>query len=315
MRVSDLREVTRTAARSREPRLKHRLSKGEKTNAKRMATVVAVYTTAAFVRTPEQVVRELKPIGELPLERPRPEEKRLWASLKQGAEEVIHQAFAEALRRDPEQIKDWVMLSDGDRRQLFYLEQTARKYGVKPLIILDLIHVLERLWSATWALHPTGDPAAEQWVSAHLLEILRGKSSAVAAGIRRSATLRGLTAEERAPIDKCADYLLKYRDYLHYDQYLAAGYPIATGVIEGACRYLVKDRMEVTGARWTLDGAEAVLRLRALRASGDFDEYWKYHLRQEQQRNHAAHYGNGDVPQVLHDDRGNRKASHLRLIK
>jgi hypothetical protein len=315
MRISDLREVTRTAALERKPHLKHRLSKGEKTNAKRMATVAAVYTTARFVRTPEQVVRELKPIGELPPERPRPEQKRLWASLKQGAKEVINQAFAEALRRDPERIKDWVMLSDGDRKQLFYLEQSAQEYGVKPLIILDLIHVTERLWSAAWALHSTGAPAAEQWVSVRLLEILHGKSSSVAAGIRRSATLRGLTAEERAPIDKCADYLLKYRDYLHYDQYLAAGYPIATGVIEGACRYLVKDRMEVTGARWSLDGAEAVLRLRALRASGDFDEYWKYHLEQEQQRNHAAHYANSEVPQVLHNNGCKGKASHLRLIK
>jgi len=315
MRKADLREATRLAALERQPRLKHRLSKGEKTSAKRMAAVAAVYTTAPFVRTPEQIVRELQPHGELPPERPRPEQKRLWASVKQGAKEVINQAFAEALRRDPERIKDWVMLADGDRRQLSYLEQTAQKYGVKSLIILDLIHVTERLWSAAWALHPTADPKAEQWVSAHLLEILRGKSSQVAAGIRRSATLRGLTAKERAPIDQCADYLLNYRDYLHYDQYLAAGYPIATGVIEGACRYLVKDRMEITGARWSLDGAEAVLRLRALRASGDFDEYWGYHLNQEQQRNHAAHYANGQVPQVLHENNCKGKASHLRLIK
>jgi hypothetical protein len=315
MQTSDLREATRTAALKREPHLKHRLSKGEKTNAKRMAAVAAVYTIAPFVRTAEQIVRELQPIGELPPERPRPEGKRLWASIKQGAKDVIDQAFAEALRRDPKQIKHWVMLSDGDRRQLRFLEQTAEKYGVKPLIILDLIHVIERLWSAAWALHPSGDPAAEQWVNGRLLEILRGKSSAVAAGIRRSATLRRLTAEQRAPLDKSADYLLYYRDYLHYDQYLAAGYPIATGVIEGACRYLVKDRMELTGARWSLDGAEAVLRLRALRASGDFDEYWEYHLKQEQQRNHVVNYADGKVPRVLHESKCKGKASHLRLIR
>jgi hypothetical protein len=315
MQTADLREATRMAVLQREPHLKHRLSKGEKKNAKRMAAVAAVYTTAPFVRTAEQIVRELHPVGELPPERPRPEGKRLWASIKQGAKDVIDQAFAEALRRDPKQIKHWVMLADGDRWQLSFLKQAAQKNGVKPLIILDLIHVIERLWSAAWALHPRGDPAAEQWVNVRLLEILRGKSSAVAAGVRRSASLRKLTAGERAPIDKCADYLLKYRAYLHYDQYLAAGYPIATGVIEGACRYLVKDRMEVTGARWSLDGAEAVLRLRALRASGDMDEYWEYHLKQEQQRNHVAHYADGKVPQVLHEARCKGNASHLRLIK
>jgi hypothetical protein len=315
VRTSDLREATRIAVQEREPRLKHRLSKGEKTNAKRMATVAAVYTIAPFVRTPEQIVRELQPVRELPSERPRPEDKRIWASIKQGAKEVINQAFAEALRRDPQQSKHWVMLCDGDRRQLFFLQQSAQEYGLEPVIILDLIHVVERLWTAAWALHAAGDPAAEEWVSSRLLEVLRGKSSQVAAGIRRSATLRRLTATERAPLDKCADYLLYYRNHLHYDQYLAAGYPIATGVIEGACRYLVKDRMEITGARWSLDGAEAVLRLRALRASGDFDEYWNYHLKQEQQRNHAAHYADGNVPQVFHDNKCKGKASHLRLIK
>src|SRR5215510_11388066 len=84
-----------------------------------------------------------------------------------------------------------------------------------------------------------------------------------------------ISVSTRAPVDKCADYLLKYRDFLRYDQYLAAGYPIATGVIEGACRYLVKDRMELTGARWSLEGAEAVLQLRSLRASVDFDESYR----------------------------------------
>ncbi len=92
---------------------------------------------------------------------------------------------------------------------------------------------------------------------------------------------RGLSRDTRKPVDTCADYLLKYAPYLHYDRYLAAGYPIATGVIEGACRHLVRDRMELTGARWRLVGAEAVLKLRALRASGDFDAYWDFHEARE----------------------------------
>src|SRR2546425_12667833 len=112
--------------------------------------------------------------------------------------------------------------------------------------------------------------------------MLRGRGQHVAAGMRRSATVRHLTEEQRAPVDQCANYLLKYADFLHYDAYLAAGFPIATGVIEGACRHLVKDRMEVTGARWSLTGAEAVLRLRSLWVSGDFETYLRLQLEQVQ---------------------------------
>ena len=134
---------------------------------------------------------------------------------------------------------------------------------------------------------------------AHLLEILRGKASLVAAGMRRSATLRAMATAERKPVDDCADYLLNYSPYLQYDKALAEGVPIATGVIEGACRHLVEDRMNLTGARWSLTGAEAVLRLRALRSSNDFDAYWKFHEQQEYERNHASHYANHRVPSTV----------------
>lgn len=174
---------------------------------------------------------------------------------------------------------------------------------------------MEYLWKAAWAFHAPGDRAAETWVGERLAEILRGHSSLVAAGMRRSATLRGLSDLERAPIDDCADYLLKYREFLRYDQYLAKGYPIATGVIEGACRYLVKDRMEKTGARWSLEGAEAVLQLRSLRASGDFDEYWDFHLQQEYKRNHEARYEKGQVPLPNPVPESKENASRLRLVK
>jgi len=90
--------------------------------------------------------------------------------------------------------------------------------------------------------------------------------------------------------DECARYLDNKKDHLDYATALKKGWPIATGIIEGACRHIVKDRMDITGARWGLEGAEAVLRLRALIASGDFDTYWRYHLRREHQRIHHAKY-------------------------
>ena len=115
-------------------------------------------------------------------------------------------------------------------------------------------------------------------------------------------------------MDVCADYLLNYAPYIKYNHYLAQGFPIATGVIEGACRHLVKDRMEVTGARWSLTGAEAVLRLRALRSSRDFDEYWTFHEAQEYERNHRTLYTGGIVPPT-HKPQTTRKRVHLKAIK
>ena len=179
-----------------------------------------------------------------------------------------------------------MVVLDGQRQQLYDVEQVAARYRNDLIVVLDFIHVLEYLWRAAHCFHAPGSEAAEQWVGERAEHILQGKSSAVAAGMRRSATRQGLSAYAREAVDACADYLLNYRDYLHYDRYLTEGLPIASGVIEGACRHLVKDRMDLTGARWGLARAEAVLKLRALQASGDFQAYWNFHTRQELMRNH-----------------------------
>jgi hypothetical protein len=119
------------------------------------------------------------------------------------------------------------------------------------------------------------------------------------------------------PVDDCADYLLHYAPYLKYDKALSGGLPIATGVIEGACRHLVNDRMNVTGARWSLNGAEAVLRLRALRSSGDFDDYWGFHEKQEYERNHEDLYAGQQVPTVKHPKQSSlhRSKAKLKIVK
>jgi hypothetical protein len=145
---------------------------------------------------------------------------------------------------------------------------------------------------------PEADPEAETWVNHKALAILNGQASTVAAAIRRKATRHRLTPSERVNADRCADYLLNKRDHLDYPTALREGWPIATGVIEGACRHLVKDRMDITGARWGLAGAEAILQLRALRANGDFDDYWRYHLDQERRRVHHPRYLNNAIPQA-----------------
>lgn len=312
MRPDDLREATRKAASERERKLRTRLTKGEKTSTRRMATVASVYTIAPFYRTPEDIVHDLDGDAGKAAPRPRPENKRVWASLEKEPAGVIADMFAEAERRDPEHRKSWVVLVDGGETQLRLIKEAAAGLGVQVSIVIDIIHVIEYLWRAAYCFHAEATPEAEAWVTERLLEILRGKSSDVAAGIRRSATLRGLAPEDRAAADACADYLLKYRAHLDYNLSLEAGIPIATGVIEGACRHLVKDRMDITGARWSLEGAEAVLRLRALRSSGDFEDYWAFHERREHSRHHAAFYAGPPPPTVVHLRPSRRP--NLRLV-
>jgi hypothetical protein len=109
-------------------------------------------------------------------------------------------------------------------------------------------------------------------------------SARAADEITAEAGSAGLTPSRRTGADACVRYLSARHEYLRYDQALAEGWPIATGVIEGACRHLIADRLDIGGARWGLDGAEAVLTLRAVISNGDFEEYWGYHLAREHQR-------------------------------
>ena len=316
MRTEDLREATRKAGKKAKPKLSTRLSKGEKRNRKRMATVAAVYAVTRYVPTATEIIAGLRSVR--PVEspaarsgRPRPEHKRVWASLDRPAEAVIDEAFAEAVGRDPERRKAWVVVVDGAAHQLALVKAAAARYRVEVVIVLDFIHVLEYLWKASHVFNKEGSPAAEKWVLERLARVLAGEATQVAAGIRRSATKRGLKARKRKRADKCADYLSKYAAHLRYDQYLAAGLPIASGVIEGACRHLIGDRLDITGARWSLAGAEAVLKLRALRSSGDFEEYWNFHEERELARNHRSQYAGGKLPDLVH--RG--AARHLRVIR
>jgi hypothetical protein len=298
MRPEDLREATQRAAAARAKTFTARLGGGRRLHAKRMASVAAIYTVEPWGRTPEEIL----PASALPQKgptRPQPEHKRVWASLAQSPEAVIREMFEEAARRDPKGQKCWVALVDGNLPQIDHLQQLAEERNVPLIIIVDFIHVAQYVWKAAGAFFSDQELEQDRWTRAHLLEILRGKASLVAAGMRRSATLREMAAAERKPVDECADYLLHYSPYLQYDKALAEGVPIATGVIEGTCRHLVEDRMNLTGARWSLTGAEAVLRLRALRSSDDFDAYWEFHEQQEYERNHASHYANHRVPDTV----------------
>lgn len=206
--------------------------------------------------------------------------------------------FDEADRRDPHHQRRWVALVDGNAHQIDRIQAQAAQRQVDVAIVVDFIHVLEYLWGAAWCFFAEADPAAENWVQDRALAVLEGNATDVAAGIRRRATAARLTTAKRRKADLCATYLINKAPYLDYPTALAAGWPIATGVIEGACRHLVKDRMDITGARWGLDGAEAVLKLRAVRTNDDLDAYWRFHLRQERHRVHESRYLNGAIPRA-----------------
>ena len=313
VRHEELRKKAREAAKKK-PKLDTRRTVADRRNRKRMSAVAAVYTIAPWVRSAEQVIAGLRGLQELDKglsPRPKPEFKRIWASVANKSETVVDQAFQEALGRDPERKKRWVVLVDGDRKQLYWLRSAAKRYRVELTIILDIIHVIEYLWMAAHAFHGDGTKEAEEYVAQRLLMVLEGKAGWVAGGMRRSARSQGLPPLRRKRVEKCANYLKKYSMYLRYDRALQAGLPIGTGVIEGACRYLVSDRLDITGARWSLRGAEAVLRLRALRGSGDFDEYWDFHRDQEYRRNHGSRYAAGHHPQL----RAPIRRGHLRLVQ
>jgi len=295
MRPSALRPATAAAAANANAKLAGRLSKGEKRNRKRIAEVGAVYTVTPAPRTPGDV---LATNGEPQQPPPRAADKWLTASVVDDAREVIARVFDEAERRDARHGHPWVALVDGNNHQIDRIRAEAAARNLEVAIVVDVVHVLEYLWSAAWSFFAEGDPDAEAWVGEKALAVLEGRASIVAASIRRKATTLALEPAQRANADRCADYLLAKAPYLDYPTALARGWPIATGVIEGACRHIVKDRMDVTGARWGLDGAEAVLKLRVLRANGDFDNYFAYHLAREQRRVHQDRYLNGAIPRA-----------------
>ena len=168
-------------------------------------------------------------------------------------------------------------------------EQAATR-GATVTIVIDFVHVLEKLWKAAWTLFYPGDRDAEAWVADRARTVLTGRAVDAAATIRYQVDEAGFRGRERAGADEAAAYLTRKSPYLDYATALANGWQIATGIIEGAARFLIKDRMDITGARWSTPGAEAVLRLRAVIANGDFDEYWQYHQQQELRRNHLDRY-------------------------
>ena len=217
----------------------------------------------------------------------------------ESIEDMIAAAFDEADRRDPQRARQRVFLVDGNKQQLAAIEAQAKERGLKVPVLIDYIHVSGYIGKASAALHP-GDPAAAgQWADGQLLRVLHGRAKAVAATLASVAARTRASARTRhldlTDMDKAVTYLNNNRKHMKYDKALAGGWPIATGMIEGACRFVIEDRFGITGARWSPDGAEVILKIRAVVVNGDLDDYMRYYKQRYRDEHHLARYDDDTI--------------------
>jgi hypothetical protein len=248
------------------------------------AVVTALYTIAPYHRTPEDVVAALLHEADRPAPagRPRPLGKELRATLD-GKDAALTRLAQRAAQRDGAHIRQRVALTDGAEA----LQQQMLAHLPGYTLVLDIIHATEYLWDAANALLGERHPERTPWLRGHLLQLLRGQPAAVITALEVAAAAPALTTTQRQALLRAAGYYRRNQPYMRYDEYLARGWPIGTGVVEGACGHLVKDRMQQAGMRWTQPGAQALLDLRAVRLNEDWDAYWQFHRR----RQHARLYG------------------------
>lgn len=276
----------------------HDRKRGPKKDRKRKAIVGTVYTVARYVRRPEQIVEALfRAPGQPRLdgERPRPCHKRVCARLNDYTDEqgVPHHGLVEVFcwmtkqlrARNPEPCKEVVNLFDGEE-QLWEMAAAFRPVedtgGTTD--ILDLLHVTPRLWQAARLFHAAESDEALEMVRERTLRVLRGEVGSVVRGLRRMGSQHGLKGAKVKELATLCGYLEKNRERMRYDEYLAKGYPIASGVIEGACRHYVKDRLERTGMSWVKPGAQAMLELRSTALNGDWDAFMTFRIEGEAAR-------------------------------
>ena len=275
------------------PILGHR-TKGQKANRKRMAVVGAVYSVGRAERTPADVVASLfrDPKVDRPVGAARPDHvgKHLWASLTHerggvellGTDEVFPWLARELARRNPDGRRETVYLMDG--QESLWTARRAYLPGAKAVEILDLLHVTPRLWAAAHVFHREGSAAAVAFVRDRLTRVLSGQVATVVGGLRQMGTKRGVGGAKRKRLAAACGYLAKNAPRMRYHEYLAKGYPIASGVIEGACRHYVKDRMERAGMHWTPEGAQAMLDVRSEFLNGDWRAFQQFRIDRETKR-------------------------------
>ena len=259
-----------------------RLGKGEKHGRKKEAIVTSVYTIEAFLRTPEQVVASY--YDQISLSKPpKPRNKHLWATLD-GKEVALRRLAKQVQARAGGHIQDTLALCDGCQA----LQTRLSKYFPDFILILDFIHANEYLWKVANALFGETNEQRFAWMRAHTLQLLSGQARQLIAEFRTLAKQPKMRKSKCTALLKTANYFERNLPFMNYPTYLSKGWPIASGVIEGACRHFVKDRCELSGMRWLQSGAEHLLRLRAVAENNDWEEYHAYRKQQRHQRLYGA---------------------------
>jgi len=198
-----------------------------------------------------------------------------------SSEEIFGWLAGEADQRNPNGERPLVLLMDGQQS----LWNAAKSFLPENAVeIIDLLHVTPRLWTAAHIFHSQGSKDALRFVKKRALMILKGQVKAVVKGLKRMATCSGIKGEKLRQLKRVWGYFEEHQHRMKYDLYLAEGYPIATGVIEGACRHLVKDRLERSGMRWTLEGAQALLDLRSIHIGEQWMGFQQFRIQQETER-------------------------------
>ena len=259
--------------------VKARREKGDKKTHKKEAIATAVYTIEPYRRTPQEVTDALFNKDKPSVERPAPRHKQVFASLE-GKDAAIKRLAEGVARRDGAHIRDRVMLTDGSAP----LQQHMRAKLSGFTLVLDIIHVDEYLWKAGTAIYGETDPERAKWVEAQMRDILSSRTDQVIRRLDDKARAVRKSSPAGKVFQQVAHYLRRNQPYMDYADYLRRGWPIGTGVVEGVCRHLVKDRMELSGMRWTVSGAGALLALRAVNENRDWEAFHEFRRSQQHEQ-------------------------------
>jgi hypothetical protein len=266
-------------------KIKGRQGKGEKKQKKKEALVGVKYTVNANVRTPEEVADNLvypdkKKQGKKPKPVERAQDIRYIASVEKPKREVMEEIKQEVKNGDFNKAP-LVCVMDGAKHLWDLFIEIFKEINNK-VLILDIIHVLEYIWLIAHIKYKEGSDEGKRYVYEKLLLILQGKVASYILELQNEMLSGSWKKSQQETFLKVITYFKNHKQYMKYDQCLSQGYPIGSGVVESACSHVVKDRMEITGARWRICGAEPILRLRSVVKSNDWDAYWQFYTTQSQ---------------------------------
>jgi hypothetical protein len=250
----------------------------DKPGKKKMATVISTYVTARHARTAGDILNELSDQGGAD-RKPKPQNKFTWGSLTAGPERTVERLNKAVSKRLPKG-NELVCILDGERS----LWALVYAFFGNAFFVLDIFHVLEHLGKAALCFYDENSPQAGEFVTERLKMLLNGRAGRLIGGLKQMLTKHELSGAKKHCLEQVIGYLERNRKHMRYEICLAKGYPIGSGVIEGACRNLINDRLELTGMSWTLQGAESVMRLRAVQINKDWDAFWKHRRLSERHR-------------------------------